>query len=97
MPLIEAGTPEGDKLICLNEFEKPFGNVVCANTDEGWVEFLPLWAAGQTDLKEDKVIVDRKSQQILLVRLHTSYKLLDKVTGEVKYEVRWDLNGNKVK
>lgn len=94
MPRITARDPGAAQMICLNEHGDRFDTVVGFDTDEGWVEFYPIYE--KVESTHRKVMLDRKLKDHLKVRLHTNYEIRHRQTNELLYKVVWDQAGNKV-
>ncbi len=81
-------------MICLNEHGDRINTVVAFDTDEGWLDFFPLYE--EVKDKSRRAMFDRKSKELLKVRLHTSYEIRHRQTDELLHKVVWDEAGNKV-
>jgi hypothetical protein len=94
MPRITARDPGAAQMICLNEDGDRFDTVAGFDTDEGWVEFFPVYE--KVEGKHRRAMADRKTKELLRIRLHTSYEIRHRQTDELLHKVVWDEAGNKV-
>jgi hypothetical protein len=94
MPRITARDPAAAQMRCFNEDGTQFGSVTAFDTQEGWLEFIPIYPTSSDGYRP--VIVDRKTQEMVTVRVHTSYEIRHRQTNELLHKVVWDSSGNKV-
>lgn len=78
---------------CYNEHGALWGAVTGFDSDEGWVEFYPIYP--KVEGSTAHTVFDRKAQESVKVRVHTSYEIRHRQTNEVLYKVVWDMAGNK--